>query len=126
MREKALATKCRTGVFAFLLTAEARQSAGGGSFDWGYIMPCAALGEQHVIGPTGLRLTLEDLPAPLTERWVARRKAEVVAAVRGGLLSVEDACLRYSLSLDEFLSWQSSIDQHGLAGLRATGRKRRR
>ena len=49
-----------------------------------------------------------------------RRKAEVVAAVRGGLLSLEEACARYTLTVDEFVSWQVSIDQHGLAGLRTT------
>jgi hypothetical protein len=89
-------------------------------------MPRAALGEKSVIGPFGLRLTLADLPPANTQRWVIRRKAEVVAAVRGGLLSLEEACPRYSLSLAEFMSWQWSVDLHGLAGLRATGRKRRR
>jgi len=44
----------------------------------------------------------------------------VVAAVRGGLLSLEEACSRYTLTVEEFLSWQASIDQHGLAGLRTT------
>jgi hypothetical protein len=63
---------------------------------------------------------MADLPAPSTKRWVIRRKAQVVAAVRGGLLSLEEACRRYLLTVDEFLSWQSSIDQHGLAGLRTT------
>jgi len=48
------------------------------------------------------------------------RTAEVVAAVRGGLLSLEEACARYTLTVEEFLSWQYSIDQHGLAGLRTT------
>jgi hypothetical protein len=43
-------------------------------------------GEKYVIGPTGAPLTLSDLPPSDTERWVIRRKAEVVAAVRGGLL----------------------------------------
>ena len=65
-------------------------------------------------------LTIADLPAPGTKRWVIRRKAEVVAAVRGGLLSLEEACSRYTLTVEEFLSWQYSIDQHGLAGLRTT------
>jgi hypothetical protein len=63
---------------------------------------------------------MADLPAPGTKRWVIRRKAEVIAAVRGGLLSLEEACSRYLLTVDEFLSWQSSIDEHGLAGLRTT------
>jgi hypothetical protein len=43
-----------------------------------------------------------------------------VAAVRGGLLSLDEACQRYTLTTAEFLSWQLSIDQHGLAGLRTT------
>ena len=59
-------------------------------------------------------------PPTSTKRWVIRRKAEVVAAVRGGLISLEEACSRYTLTVDEFLSWQASIDQHGLAGLRTT------
>ena len=77
-------------------------------------------GERYVIGPTGVALTLDDLPPPETERWVIRRKAEVVAAVRGGLISLEEACKRYTLTVDEFLSWQASIDRHGLPGLRTT------
>lgn len=73
-----------------------------------------------VLGPTGKPLTLSDLPAANTQRWVIRRKAEVVAAVQGGLLSLEDACKRYSLSVEEFLSWQQAINENGLAGLRTT------
>jgi hypothetical protein len=75
---------------------------------------------KYVMGPDGSPLTIADLPTPGTKRWVIRRKAEVVAAVRGGLLSLEEACSRYTLTVDEFLSWQHSIDQHGLAGLRST------
>jgi hypothetical protein len=75
---------------------------------------------KYVIGPDGSPLTIADLPAPETRRWVIRRKAEVVAAVRGGLLSLEDACNRYTLTTEEFLAWQHSIERHGLAGLRTT------
>lgn len=74
----------------------------------------------QVIGPTGRPLTLADLPSANTQRWVIRRKAEVVAAVQGGLLTLEDACQRYSLSVEEFLSWQQAINENGLPGLRAT------
>ena len=77
-------------------------------------------GEKYVIGPTGAPLTLSDLPPRETERWVIRRKAEVVAAVRGGLLTLDEACERYRLTNEEFIGWQKSIDQHGLAGLRTT------
>ncbi|HUK08699.1 MAG TPA: DUF1153 domain-containing protein [Stellaceae bacterium] len=62
----------------------------------------------------------DDLPPPNTKRWVIRRKAEVVAAVRKGVISLDEACRRYTLSIEEFLSWQRLIDSHGLAGLRVT------
>lgn len=74
----------------------------------------------QVIGPLGEPLTLDNLPASDTTRWVVRRKAEVVAAVAGGLLSVDDACRRYNLSLEEFTGWQRSVDRSGLKGLRVT------
>ena len=73
-----------------------------------------------VIGPDGSPLTIADLPHSDTKRWVIRRKAEVVAAVRGGLLTPEEACSRYMLTADELLAWQYLIDRHGLAGLRST------
>jgi hypothetical protein len=63
---------------------------------------------------------IEDLPPPGIKRWVIRRKAEVVSAVRAGIISLEEACQRYTLSVEEFLSWQRSIDRHGLRGLRTT------
>jgi len=77
-------------------------------------------GEKYVIGPTGAPLTLADLPPENTQRWVIRRKAEVVAAVHGGLLTLDEACSRYSLTSEEFLGWQKSIERYGLAGLRTT------
>ena len=72
------------------------------------------------IGPAGEPLTVDDLPPPDTKRWVIRRKAEVVTAVRCGLISLEEACERYKLSVEEFLSWQRLIDKHGMRGLRTT------
>ena len=75
---------------------------------------------RFVIGPDGQPFSLADLPPADTERWVVRRKAQVVAAVRGGLITLEEACERYKLSVEEFLSWQRLIDRHGVAGLRVT------
>jgi transposase-like protein len=63
---------------------------------------------------------MADLPPPNTRRWVARRKAAVVAAVQNGQISLEEACRRYQLSEEEFRSWQRAYQSHGLAGLRAT------
>src|ERR1700743_3695788 len=92
--------------------------------------------EKHVMGrPDGIALpadrndfalppagnvSVEDLPPPNTKRWVIRRKAEVVAGVRNGVISLEEACRRYKLSIEEFLSWPRLIESHGLAGVRAT------
>jgi hypothetical protein len=78
------------------------------------------MSSDSVIGPDGRTLTLADLPQRETTRWVTRRKAEVVAAVQGGLLSLDEACERYRLSVEEFLSWQHAIARHGMDGLRAT------
>jgi hypothetical protein len=73
-----------------------------------------------VLGPDGSPLTITDLPSPETKRWVPSRKAVVVAAVCGGLLSLEEACSRYTLTVEEFLAWQESVQRHGLAGLRTS------
>src|SRR5438045_9066878 len=64
--------------------------------------------------------TVPDLPSPDTKRWVVRRKAIVVAAVRNGSISLQEACRRYKLSVEEFLAWQRAIDPYGVHGPRAT------
>jgi len=74
----------------------------------------------HVNGPLGEPLSLADLPSPKTKRWVIRRKAEVVAAVNGGLLSIDEVLERYGLTLEEFASWQRAVDRSGMQGLRVT------
>ncbi len=74
----------------------------------------------YIIGPDGSPLTAADLPPANTKRWVIRRKAQVVLAVRGGLLTLEEACARYALTEEEFSAWETAIDKHGLAGLRTT------
>ena len=47
--------------------------------------------------------TAVDLPPPGTKRWIARRKAAVVAAVRSGAIGLEEACRRSELSEEEFI-----------------------
>lgn len=74
----------------------------------------------QVPGPLGKPITLESLPPPDTRRWVVRRKAEVIAAIRGGLLTAAEACARYRLSPEELGLWQESIDRAGIPGLRVT------
>lgn len=74
---------------------------------------------ETVIGPMGERLTMEMLP-PSDTRWTPRRKAEVVAAVHGGLLDVEEAAEWYNISIEEFDTWVRGIERAGLRALRVT------
>ncbi len=71
-------------------------------------------------GPLGQPITLNTLPPANTRRWVVRRKAEVIAAIRGGLLTAAEACARYQLSPEELELWQESLDRAGVPGLRVT------
>ncbi len=73
-----------------------------------------------VIGPTGMPLTVDNLPPASTTRWVISRKAEVVTAVHNGLIGMDEACERYRLSVEEFLNWQQLVESHGMRGLRVT------
>ena len=63
---------------------------------------------------------MDDLPTPNTTRWVTRRKAAVVVAVRNGKITIEEALRRYQLSEEEFLSWERAFEAHCLTGLRVT------
>lgn len=72
-----------------------------------------------VAGPMG-PVTMADLPSSTTTYWVARRKAEVLAAIDGGLLELGEACQRYRLSEEELEGWRRTLDRAGIAGLRVT------
>ena len=78
---------------------------------------------QKVVGVDGLPLSADNLP-PLHTRWVMRRKADLLAALRGGLITMDEACRRYCLSVDEVASWQAAMDRFGLNGLRAVRRNK--
>jgi transposase-like protein len=77
-----------------------------------------------IIGPMGEVLTLASLPPSKPGRWVARRKAEVLAAVMGGLVTVEGVCRMYDLTEDELLSWMRAYSRRGLAGLKIKAMRR--
>ncbi len=68
----------------------------------------------------GTKLTRSDLPPVNTKRWVARRKATVVAAVDNGLIGPEEACEMYRLSDEELDTWRAAVRRHGAAALRVT------
>ncbi|HKD46413.1 MAG TPA: DUF1153 domain-containing protein [Rhizomicrobium sp.] len=73
----------------------------------------------QILGVDGGMLTAADLPPKNLKRWVARRKAEIIAAVEGGLLTESEACARYNISREEFESWCNAFQKDGLQGLRA-------
>ena len=74
----------------------------------------------HVVVPLGEPGGLEALPPADNRRWTVRRKAEVVAAVDRRLLTFDDACERYGLSVEELTSWQRAVRRSGAQGLRVT------
>ncbi len=63
---------------------------------------------------------LSDLPSPNIKRWHFQHKAMVVTAVGTGLIHVAEACARYRITIEEFLSWKRLLDEHGSRGLRVT------
>jgi transposase-like protein len=71
-------------------------------------------------------MTKADLPPPGTTRWVPRRKARVVAAVEGGLITRAEAARLYSISDEEFDSWRAALSSFGMRGLRVTQLRRHR
>ncbi|NBO21040.1 MAG: DUF1153 domain-containing protein [Rhodobacteraceae bacterium] len=83
-------------------------------------------GPRQVQLPDGRFLTRADLPPTGTRRWVASRKAVVVAAVEHGLLTEDEALARYDLSEEEFQLWRSALALHGAEALRVTKIKKYR
>jgi len=56
-------------------------------------------------------------------RWTVARKADVVKAVRAGAMTLAQACERFSLTVEEFLSWQQAVDRGGKEALKQKNRK---
>ena len=81
-------------------------------------MDLAIVGNGSAAQKRAVSSTDEQLPP--TIRWTARRKAEVLAAVRSGKITMEETMRRYQLTEEEFLVWQRAFETRGLAGLKAT------
>jgi len=77
-------------------------------------------GPRAVKLPGGQMMTRADLPDPDTKRWVASRKAAVVRAVSGGLISEDEALQTYRLTREELSAWRGAVDKHGEAALKTT------
>ncbi|RYH10334.1 DUF1153 domain-containing protein [Tropicimonas sp. IMCC6043] len=77
-------------------------------------------GPRAVTLPDGTIMTRADPPPRDTRRWVASRKAAVVRAVRGGLITIDEARKWYEISNEEFESWATAVMTHGEAALKTT------
>jgi hypothetical protein len=75
-------------------------------------------GRMGLSEPNQAPVGLANLPPLKSMRWVMGRKAEVVAAVRTGTVSLDDVCKCYEISMDEFLTWKSKMERFGPEGLR--------
>ncbi|RYH02765.1 DUF1153 domain-containing protein [Salipiger sp. IMCC34102] len=77
-------------------------------------------GPRSVTLPDGSIMTRADLPPLTTRRWVASRKAAVVAAVAHGLIARDVALESYDLSDEEFTEWERGLREHGHNALKTT------
>jgi hypothetical protein len=84
-----------------------------------YASPNAGSAVSHI------EIAVMPLPPPGSKRWSPDAKAAVAAAVRGRILTLDEACEQYPLTVQEYLTWQHRIDLFGLAGLRLNGPQRR-
>ena len=83
-------------------------------------------GPRSVTLPDGTVMTRADLPPARTRRWVASRKAAVVAAVCHGLITRDTALETYGLSDGEFDEWETAVRLHGRDALKTTALQRYR
>ena len=73
------------------------------------------MGQLHnITAKPGSRLTLTDLPHRGSMYWTDRQKADVVTAVRSGLITFAQASEWYMLSAEEFIGWLK-LDRPGRA-----------
>jgi uncharacterized protein DUF1153 len=56
-------------------------------------------------GPHGKQIKLAQLPPCGLKEWQPHHIAMVVAAVRHGLITIDEACRRYNLSTEVYLCW---------------------
>lgn len=70
-----------------------------------------------VLAHNGNLINIDDLPSASMKRWSPSRKANVVYAVRGGLITVDGVCEKYGLSLEEYYSWERTVVSVGTKGL---------
>ena len=79
---------------------------------------------KSTIGLNGRHLTLADLPPIDLKHWLPAHKANIATAVRGRLITADEVCKRYKLTLEELKMWEQNLANHGIEGLRASRSRR--
>jgi|GEM_PF-973052 len=74
----------------------------------------------YMSAPPPGTMPADDLPPDDTVRWVPRRKAAVLAAIAENRITLEQACKRWRLSVEEIRLWDRAMRQIGVHGLRVT------
>lgn len=69
--------------------------------------------------PSGENVVDIALPQTWQGRWTAWRKAAVVAGIRRGAITVDEAAERYMLSREELAAWDRGLARDGITGLLA-------
>jgi hypothetical protein len=62
-------------------------------------------------------LRMRDLPKPGTTRWNGQRKVVLIGALRGGLITKDEAQRRYDLTEAELDAWEARFEADGIGGL---------
>jgi hypothetical protein len=63
------------------------------------------VGDDAIFGPDGRQVKLAYLPPHDLTDWQPHHKAMVVAAVRRGSITIDEARTRYNLSTERYLCW---------------------
>lgn len=78
-------------------------------------------GSQKVIavyGPDGEIITMSNLPKGLHSVWRWKNKAMILAAVHGGLVTMEEVARCYGFTKKELMEWAARVRTQGFSGLR--------
>lgn len=61
---------------------------------------------------------------PVEGRMTPGRKAQIIDAIKAGVITMAEAQARYNLSAEEIATWATRLENHGVAGLRVTRTQR--
>ena len=65
-----------------------------------------------------------DLPPAQGARWTPMRKVDLIAAILGGVITLDEAKARYALTTEELSEWRRGLAAGGVKRLKASRRAR--